>query len=151
MLSCGILKKTKNDVRCVAPVVRTPLSKQHLLSSFSGMRPISATACEWTHGDVGTHRTPMRVWTLRAHDKRRRKSRNHISPLWKWKQIKATHLYTTKDRKSEEKRCLRRENLGILIFDFFFFPEHHTATGLTQWTIFFLFLYLFKLYLCECF
>ena len=116
-------KKTKNDVRCVAPVVRTPRSKQHLLSSFSGMRPISATACEWTHGDVGTHQTPMRVWTLRAHDKRRRKNRNHISPLWKWKQIKATHLYTTKDRKSEEKRCLRRENLGILIFDFFFFSR----------------------------
>ena len=140
MLSCGILKKKKNynkkkkhDVRCVAPVVRTPLSKQHLLSSFF-----------WN----ATHfRDGLRMDTWRRRNTpdtdefglselitRRRKSRNHISPLWKWKQIKATHLYTTNDRKSEEKKVFKKGKLGF--FDFFF-PEHHTATGLTQWTIFF--------------
>lgn len=54
---------------------------------------------------------------------------------------------TTKDHRSEEKVIKKGKALVIFIFS----RAHHTATGLTQWTIFFLFLYLFKLYLCECF
>lgn len=93
------------------------------------------------------HWTQRRVYTLPADDKWRRKYRKHHSPRGNGSSFK-WHTCIQQRNREVRKRCLRRENCWLFLI---FSRAHHTATGLTQWTIFFLLPYLFKLYLCECF
>lgn len=143
--------KKRCKVRCSRRANST--QRQHLLNSFLECNPLllwQQRRLANGHMDTRTsvtksllcretHWTQRRAWTLRANGERRRK---RLSPL-KW------HTCVQQRIRKVRKRCWRRENCWLFLI---FFPRaHHTATGLTQWTILFLFPYLFKLYLCECF
>lgn len=116
------------------------------------MHPISAlavtAACKWTNGFGNTRQVWLKaswVWTLQAPERSRRKFGNSLFlSMWKWKQFEKD---TNKGSEVWEKVFKK----GKLLISVIFSRAHHTATGLTQWTISFLIFYLFKLYLCECF
>lgn len=90
--------RLKNDVRCVAPVVR----QQHLLHSFPECNP--SLLWDWLadgHTETQTsvtksvlcketHRRQMGVWTLRAHDEEEMSGAS--LSIWKREQFRMTHL-----------------------------------------------------------
>lgn len=100
-----------------------------LIKQLSGRQPVPALAAQWlanghtetqirvTESFVGreTQLTQVRAWTLRNHDKQKRT----FLLLWKGKQFKVTHLYTTMDQESEENMFKK----GKMLIIFIFFPE----------------------------